>query len=324
MTNSSALVISLDFELLWGVFDKVNHSDSELYFQNTRKVIPELLKLFEGYEIHVTWATVGMLFNKNWGEWRQNIPNTLPHYRNTKLSAYQYSSNFEHQIDERLVFASDIIDEIKITPNQEIGTHTYCHYYCLEPGQEKLAFEADLKKCMKLAEQRGLKLRSLVFPRNQYNSEYLNICAENGITGVRTNPDNWYWDDTQDSNLQKKIFRSADAYLGKTDKSYKISEIQNFQNKITLQKASRFLRPRSKYFKSQRLTRIKKELTFAAKNNEVYHLWWHPHNFGNSPEESLLELKQILDHFKDLETNHFMKSLTMNEISSTLLDSTDV
>ena len=64
--ENGALVISLDFELLWGVFDKVDWRDKKKYFQNTRRVIPEILRLFEQYEISSTWATVGMLFNKYW------------------------------------------------------------------------------------------------------------------------------------------------------------------------------------------------------------------------------------------------------------------
>ena len=322
MTNYPTLVISLDFELLWGVFDKVDHTDSEVYFENTRKVIPGLLNLFDKYDIHVTWATVGMLFNQNWEEWRENIPTNTPDYLNSKFSAYQYSSNLNYQIDERLVFASDIIDDIKNIDHQEIGTHTYCHYYCLEPGQEKIAFEADLKKSLELAEKKGLKIRSLVFPRNQYNSDYLDICAAYGITGVRTNPENWYWDDTQDSNLKKKIFRSADAYFGKNDKSYTFSEVNTFNNKVSLQKASRFLRPRSKYFNYQRISRIKRELSHAAVNNQIYHLWWHPHNFGNHPKESLNELQQILGYFDELRGKYSMKSLTMSEVSTTVLNST--
>ena len=56
MKNGS-LVISLDFELLWGVFDKVDWKQQKDYFLSTRKIIPEILGLFEQYEISCTWAT---------------------------------------------------------------------------------------------------------------------------------------------------------------------------------------------------------------------------------------------------------------------------
>ena len=54
MYNNGALVISLDFELLWGVFDKVDWREKKEYFQNTRKLIPQILDLFEQYDIHCT------------------------------------------------------------------------------------------------------------------------------------------------------------------------------------------------------------------------------------------------------------------------------
>ncbi len=77
-STNGFLVISLDFELLWGVFDKVDYKEKVNYFNNTRKVIPEILNLFSEYQIHCTWATVGMLFNENWTEWQKNLPSTPP------------------------------------------------------------------------------------------------------------------------------------------------------------------------------------------------------------------------------------------------------
>ena len=41
-------------------------------------------------------------------------------------------------------------------------------------------------------------------------------------------------------------------------------------------------------------------MTEAANNKKVYHLWWHPHNFGYSLEENLFFLEIILKHYKKL------------------------
>ena len=52
-------IISLDFELLWGVRDK---RTKETYGQNilgVQEVIPQLLDLFDKYDITATFATVG-------------------------------------------------------------------------------------------------------------------------------------------------------------------------------------------------------------------------------------------------------------------------
>ena len=315
--ENGTLVISLDFELLWGVFDKVNWTEKVAYFNNTRTVIPEILKLFEKYEISCTWATVGMLFNESWEEWNTNIPDNLPGYNNQKLSAYNFGESIQSKETEKLCFAPDLIKLIKATPKQEIGTHTYSHYYCLEPGQDAAAFEADLNKTSELASGFGIELSSLVFPRNQYNSQYLQICEKLGLNTLRTNPDNWYWQNTQKDSLAQKIFRTGDAYLGTQDKTYKTNEIHKFSQNVTGQKASRLLRPYSSspVLNRLKIKRICSEMKKAAKNGEIYHLWWHPHNFGNNPEKNLKELDLILKEFKFLKKKHDFQSENMSTIN---------
>ena len=55
-------------------------------------------------------------------------------------------------------------------------------------------------------------------------------------------------------------------------------------------------------------------MTKAALNGEIYHLWWHPHNFGTHPDESLEDLKQLLIHFDNLRKKHGYSSLNMDDI----------
>jgi peptidoglycan/xylan/chitin deacetylase (PgdA/CDA1 family) len=313
-------VISLDFELLWGVFDKVNHKDKVTYFNNTRAIIPEILRLLEQYKVSCTWATVGMLFNNNWENWKENFPAVLPEYENKSLSAYEYGETIIGRETEALCFAPDIIKSILEVPGQEIATHTYSHYYCLEDGQTKRSFKADLEKSIAMAAKKGIELKSLVFPRNQFNEEYLKICYKLGIKNVRSNPNNWYWKNTQTDSISQKIFRTGDAYLGLNNKSYKLSSFQPLEGLPLAQKASRLLRPYSanKVFNRLKLQRIFAEMTSAAKNNEIYHLWWHPHNFGNNPSENIQDLIHILEHYKSCRNKYGFASMNMEEIGLSL------
>lgn len=314
---NGTLVISLDFELLWGVFDKVDWGDKKEYFLNTRKVIPEILQLFERYEIQCTWATVGMLFNEDWDEWNENIPDILPQYENSQLSAYKYGKSIQTKETEEFCFAPDLIRLIKETPGQEIGTHTYSHYYCLEPGQTPESFKADLKKSVELANKFQISLESLVFPRNQFNVDYLDVCSDEGLKSIRTNPEVWYWNNTQKDSLQQKIFRTGDAYIGFTNKAY--VDLPEMNPGTIGQKASRLLRPHSgkTFLDNRRLKRIKSELSAAAKKKEIYHLWWHPHNFGENPEKNLQELESILVHFKSCKKKFGFESMSMAGITET-------
>ena len=60
-------------------------------------------------------------------------------------------------------------------------------------------------------------------------------------------------------------------------------------------------------------------MSFAAKNNEGFHLWWHPHNFGINLTENLQFLEEILKHYKELNQNFGMQSLTMQEVAEEIL-----
>jgi hypothetical protein len=61
--QSGALVVSLDFELHWGVRDRRPLSARECSrLLAARAAIPRILDVFEEFRIRATWATVGLLF----------------------------------------------------------------------------------------------------------------------------------------------------------------------------------------------------------------------------------------------------------------------
>ena len=68
-----------------------------------------------------------------------------------------------------------------------------------------------------------------------------------------------------------------------------------------------------------RLRRIKNSMIHAAKKGEVYHLWWHPHNFGKNTDENLQFLTEILELAVTLRNDYGFKSLNMGEASSYVL-----
>ena len=72
----SNFIISLDFELIWGMHtgDIVNNSYNK-NIKGGREAITDLLNLFEKYGIRATWAVVGLMFAENVeeGEWRVSI-----------------------------------------------------------------------------------------------------------------------------------------------------------------------------------------------------------------------------------------------------------
>ena len=56
------MIISADFELAWAFRYSKSNTDPRVKADQSRKNFPFLLKLFENYQIPITWATVGHLF----------------------------------------------------------------------------------------------------------------------------------------------------------------------------------------------------------------------------------------------------------------------
>jgi len=327
---NSIFTISLDFELHWGGFEKWPLDEAKKqYFLTTRKLIPQLLDLFEQHGVHVSWATVGMLMHENKAQLEQNFPEEKPSYEYEHLSAYHFLESVgigEDEHEDPYHYAHSLVKDIVSRRGQELSSHSFAHYYCNEAGQKLEQFDADCKAIQKAADQYGKSLKSLVFPRNQFNADYLKVCKENGIEIIRSNPVDWWWN-TEDGALNeskwKRLNRGLDAYFnvgGKT--SYGVEAIQQ-ENGVYLLPASRLLRPynpKESFLNQKKINRIKKEMTIAAKYGEFYHLWWHPHNFGNHSEENMDGLREILTHYSFLQKEYGMESLNMGEIADKLED----
>ncbi len=323
---SSRFIISLDFELHWGGSEKWDLEPRKHYFQRTRQAIPKMLRLFGEYDVHVTWATVGFLFHATREDLLVSMPEKLPTY-NAPIAAYDYIRNpgiGDDEASDPFHFAPSLIRLILNTPGQELASHSYSHYYCNESGQTPEQFLADLQAAQRVAQKNfGVTLKSLVFPRNQFNEEYLAVCREAGITSVRSNPRDWFWhiDSTQSESRWKRLVRGADAFLpiGKRS-SFRVDDLP--ESNPLLIPASRLLRPftpKEARLNDWKLKRIFNEMEAAAKTGEVYHLWWHPHNFGNETEQNLADLRKILQHYQTLRDQYGMQSQTMAEFTESLI-----
>jgi len=243
------------------------------------------------------------------------LPAERPSYTNPCLSNYAYLG--EVGKDERsdpYYFAASLVDAIWKTPGQELGTHTMSHYYCLEDGQTLASFEADLVAAKALADLRGVSIKSIVFPRNQFTAAHLEICARQGITHYRGNPDGWAYRAAKGSEQTpaKRALRLIDAYSGVLGSQ---TFVPGGKGLVDVP-ASRFLRPcagKLAAFHPLHLGAIKRGMTDAAKAGRGYHLWWHPHNFGRNLDANMDGLRQIIDHFAILRDRHGMQSLAMGD-----------
>lgn len=321
--SKSMFAVSLDFELMWGVRDKRTIESYGKNVTGVHKVIPSLIEAFEKYEIAATFATVGFIFAKNKEDLLAHVPDEKPHYSLGKYSPYQnnyFAAIGSSEADDPYHYGHSLVRMIQQSPKQEIASHTFSHYYCLENASLS-SFEADMLSAKKIASALGVDLKSIVFPRNQYSQQHIDVCKKLGFIAYRGNQKSSIYDPRRNEDQNKRIraTRLVDAYLNVSGRHSFIPELNNDIVNIP---ASLFLRPYSgklRFADSLRLQRIKSSMTYAAKNDEGYHLWWHPHNFGLNLKENLAFLEEILKHYQQLHHQYGMQSKTMRSIAEEIL-----
>lgn len=281
------VVLSLDFEMRWGCYDKLG-LDREAYrenLENVREVVPALLKLFSERNIRATWATVGALACQDWEEYFRRAPAT-PCYEDTALRfSEQYA---ELDPEGHLHFAPHLVRAIHETPGQELGTHTFSHIFMREPGITAEDVDADLAAVVALWKERfGIEPRSLVFPRNQHS--FIERILSTPIRVWRGNETPWYHECT-DAGTNKIFPRSLRLLDALNPMVRRASCMDGAMNRASL-----FFRanlPEALW--GLHLSRIRGELK-ALGPGQIFHLWWHPHNLGADGALRMARVECVLD-----------------------------
>lgn len=319
-SRAGGLVVSLDFELAWGVRDTLGTEGA--YRKNllgAREAVPRLLDLFDRFGVAATWATVGFLFAESRDELLAHAPRRRPGYADRRFDPYAERLG-EGERDDPLHFAPSLVAEIAGRPGQELASHTFSHYYCLEEGQTFEEFDADLASAASIAAARGHRLTSLVFPRNQLRHDYLDALVRNGFTAFRgseRNALNRPRPGASGSGLVRAL-RLSDVYVNLTghggigwDEMVPVGGLVDVRG-------SRFLRPwnANPSLEAMRWGRVAASMKAAAVSGRVFHLWWHPHNFGAHLQENLAALARHLELFAQLRDSQGFASYTMAEVAA--------
>ena len=192
--DKGTLIVSLDFELFWGMQDCTSLEEYKDHVLGGRKAIPTLLSLFCEHGIHATWATVGFQFANDYGELIKYFPEEekRPTYKDPSLSTYRCFGNIgKNEKDAPCFFAPSLIKKISECEGQEIASHTFSHYYCREAGQTTEQFKADMSAAVSIAQAHGYKLSSVVLPRNQCTTEHIEVLREMEFTAYRDEENDW-------------------------------------------------------------------------------------------------------------------------------------
>ncbi|MBQ8834484.1 MAG: polysaccharide deacetylase family protein [Oscillospiraceae bacterium] len=306
------LIVSLDFELFWGMLEVCPLEDYQDNVLGGRAAIPRLLELFEKYGIHATWATVGFLFAESYEELAGYFPEQLPTYADERLLPYPWFRKIGSTEETAPCFyAPSLISQVAKAPGQEIGSHSFSHFYCREKGQIPEQFRQDMAAAKAIARDKGYDITSVVLPRNQTAPEYTRVLRELGFTAYRDEENDWChkipW------RPLRRMMKLADVYFPLTGLGgYRPKNENGIWNLMGSRMYKPILKP-LRFMERVKLHRIKAQMRHAAKNGLTFHLWWHPHNVGILTGEHLAQLEEIFVYYRQLREKYGMESLNMRE-----------
>jgi len=276
--------------------------------------------------IAATWASVGMLFANSRRELERFSPVERPDYLERGLDPYVDVFG-DGEENEPLRYAPSLLRLVAKTPRQEIGSHTFSHFHPLEQGHDEVSFRADIQASVAISERFGVRPRTLVIPRNQFNPDHLPIIAEAGFTSVRANAHGWPHRACPNEEFRKpaaRILRLADSYLPLTGNQVIDWDAIPVIEGVACIPASHFVRPyaaRLRRLEPARFRRLSSTMRQAARDGGICHLWWHPHNFGVDQDENLAFLRSLFEVHRECRAEHGMESLAMADVAEILLPS---
>ncbi|MEK7526564.1 MAG: polysaccharide deacetylase family protein [Patescibacteria group bacterium] len=243
--------ISIDTELLWGRKD-LDYSKFIRATKKERDIINRLLDIFTKYKISVTWAVVGSMNSSGDPLWR----------------------------------GKDIIDQIKKTKLQEVGSHSYSHE----------VFTQIDKDCADQEVKRNRAV-SFVFPRNKV--AHLDLLKKYGF----------------------KIYRSADQTNWETiiPRIPPVYELQTNKGLIATRGSMYFVSARGirKYIPIWlRVVKAKLGIKSAVKNRKVFHLWFHPVDLAENTIAMLDGIEQIVKYANEKREQGLLEIKSMEQTAS--------
>ena len=297
-TNSletGVFVFSWDFELAWG-FHHLSKIPDQLVTNNSREYINRIINCLERTGIPSTWATVGHLFLEDCTRTKDGIHPEVPH---PSENWYQNDPGTDVE-DAPLWYAPDVVQRLQnCSSRQELACHTFSHITTTESSH---IIRSELKLSQEVPPP-GVELSSFVSPR--HHNVPSEILADLSFQCYRI--------PTTPSSLK----RVAKFYSGVVPPSTGIPKRDEH---------GIWRIPTSTYFFYEPLNYIQKKIPDikkrwfksgierAAQNNEVFHVWAHPHNFIGD-DHAINQFEWLLEYVEQISKKNLIQPMTMNKLA---------
>jgi peptidoglycan/xylan/chitin deacetylase (PgdA/CDA1 family) len=285
--------ISLDFELIWGTFDKPKHTRfRRLCAIEREEVIDRLLELFVQYRVSATWCTVGHLF----------------------LDPTSDRGVHSTGADALIFYARDLVDKIHecVVP-QEVGSHTFTHRVFDDPSCTRSIADEELALCTKAARDIGVRMTSFVFPRNRI--AHLDLLPRHGFTAFRGQDERWHA-----RTGQRRWFHRAGHLLDVFRATTPPAVMPVWREEGVWEIPGSMLFTPSHGLRrmipaAARVRRARKGLMNAAESKKIFHLWFHPTDLVVRRNAMFEGLRRILEYACELREAGRISILPMSEIT---------
>lgn len=322
LNSYPVFVLSLDTELVWGSFDHTPPSEWALKYREARAAIADILELLDEFAIPATWAVVGHLFLSSCSRDSEGLAH--PEIKRPCFSWYPHDwlalDPCADAAREPWWYGADIVDAILGARVQhEIGCHSFSHIVFGDPGCSEECAEADLQASIRVASERGVRLRSFVFPRNIEGHH--NLLRSAGFCCFRGAEPAWYL------RLPVALRRAGHFIDQALAVSPSVSTPSELQPGLWNIPASALLLHRGGVRQlipmASRVRKARRGLDRAVKESKVFHLWFHPFNLCIDRPRMTAVLRQILSSAADLRDSGLLKIMTMGDLADWMMGSKD-
>ncbi|WP_132059363.1 polysaccharide deacetylase family protein [Halorussus amylolyticus] len=301
-----SVVLSLDAELAWGFHDHADLPDERV--SSARESWLRLLELFDEFDVPATWAVVGHLMLDDCDGDHRDHP--------TEDGWFDRDPGTWERRDEEW-YGSKLVDAIEgADADHEVGSHTFSHVEFGHTTREIAA--AEMREAVEIAEDRGLTVDSVVFPRNYVG--HRDVLAAYGVKSYRgVQPRRWY-----DRGLLGSAAKLLGWPTGLVSPTLVTPEVDEYG--LVNIPASLYLfcfegRARSLVegvTGDPVVTMAKRGIDRAASEEGVFHMWLHPNNLTD--DRDFDRMRAILSHLAEVRDRTPLKVQTMGEIAADLKD----